>query len=94
VAHGHSSFLSHGVQPDESLKAEWKRLGVRSRASSLMIGSLYQKFADGVSRRMVWKDEQEDVLRECCSGVAGGHYPGEIIARKVWQSGLWWPMVL
>jgi hypothetical protein len=26
--------------------------------------------------------------------VAGGHYVGEVTARKVWQSGLWWPMVL
>jgi hypothetical protein len=40
------------------------------------------------------KDEQEDVLRECHSGVAGGHYAGEVMARKVWQSGLWWPTVL
>jgi hypothetical protein len=40
---------------------------------------------------VVRKDEQEDVLRECHSGVAGGHYAGEVTVRKVWQRGLWWP---
>jgi hypothetical protein len=77
-------FLSHGVPPEELLKAEWKRLGVRSRAFSLMNSSLYHKSADGVWRRVVRKYEQEDVLRECHSGVAHGHYVGEITAQKVW----------
>jgi hypothetical protein len=87
-------FLSYGVPPDELSKAERKRLGVHSRAVSLMHDSLYHKSADGVWRRVVWMDEQEDVLQECHSGVAGGHYAGEITARKVWHSGLWWPTVL
>jgi hypothetical protein len=76
-------FLSHGVPPDELSKAEWKRLGVRSRAFILM-NDKYHKSADGVWRRVVRKDEQEEVLRECHSGVAGGHYAGEVTARKVW----------
>jgi hypothetical protein len=87
-------FLSHGVPLEELSKAERKRLGVRSRAFSLMNDSLYHKSADGVWRCVVRKNEQEDVLQECDSGVAGGHYAGEVTARKVWQSGLWWPTVL
>jgi hypothetical protein len=87
-------FLSHGVPPEELSKAERKRLGVRSRAFSLMKDNLYHKSADGVWRRVVRKDEQEDALLECHSGVAGGHYAGEVTARKVWQSGLLWPTVL
>jgi hypothetical protein len=87
-------FLSHGVPLDELSKAERKRLGVRSRAFTLMNGILYHKSADGVWRHVVRKDKQEDVLRECHNGVAGGDYVGELIARKVWQSGLWWPTVL
>jgi hypothetical protein len=67
-------FLSHGVPPKELSKAERKRLGVSSQAFSLMNDNLYHKSADGVWRRVVWTDEQEDVLRECHSGVAGGHY--------------------
>jgi hypothetical protein len=87
-------FLSHGVLPAELSKAERKGLGVHSRAFSLMNESLYHKSADGVWRHVVWKDEQEDVLRECHNGVAGWHYASEVTARKVWQSKLWWPTVL
>jgi hypothetical protein len=74
-------FLSHGVPPEELSKAERKQLGVRSRAFSLMNDSLYHKSADGVWRRVVRRDEQEDVLRECHSGVAGGHYAGDVTTR-------------
>jgi hypothetical protein len=87
-------FLSHGIPPEELTKAERKRLGVRSRAISLLNHNLYHKSTDGVWRRVVRMDEQEEVLRECHSGVAGGHYAGDVTARKVWQSGLWWPTVL
>jgi hypothetical protein len=87
-------FLSHGLPPEELSKAEWKRLGVRNRAFSLMNDNLYHQSADGIWRRVVRQDERVEVLRECHSGVAGGHYAGEVTAWKVWQSGLWWPTVL
>jgi hypothetical protein len=87
-------FLSHGLPPEELSKAERKRLGVRSWSFSLMNDNLYHQLADGIWRRVVRQDEREDVLRECHSGVAEGHYAGEVTARKVWQSGLWWPTVL
>jgi hypothetical protein len=87
-------FLSHGIPPNELPKAQRKWLGVRSQAFTLMSGSLYHKSTDGVWRHVVRKEEQENVLRECHSGVARGHYAREIMARKVWQSGLSWPMVL
>jgi hypothetical protein len=87
-------FLSHGVPPEELSKAERKRLGVRSQAFSLMNDSLYHKSADGVWRQVVQKDKQEDMLRECHNEVAGGHYAGDVTARKVWQSGLWWATVM
>jgi hypothetical protein len=56
-------FLSHDVPPDELPKAERKRLGVRNQTFSLMNGDFYHKFADGVWRRVVRKDEQEYVLQ-------------------------------
>jgi hypothetical protein len=87
-------FLSHGLPPEELSKVEWKRLGVRSRAFSLMNDNFYHKSADGVWRRVVQQDEWAEVLWECHSGVAGGHWAGEVTARKVWQSGLWWHTVL
>jgi 4-hydroxy-3-methylbut-2-enyl diphosphate reductase IspH len=41
-------FLSHGISPEELSNAERKRLGVHSRAFSLMNDSLYHKSADRV----------------------------------------------
>jgi hypothetical protein len=76
-------FLSHGVPLDELSKAEPKRLGVCSRAFNLMNGGLYHKLADGVWRCVVWKDEQMDVLWECHSAVAGGHYGTDGLAEQV-----------
>jgi hypothetical protein len=70
----------YSVPPEELSKAERKRLGVRRRAFSLMNDNLYHKSADGVWKRVVWKDEKEDVLRECHSGVAGGHYARDVTA--------------
>jgi hypothetical protein len=87
-------FLSDGFPPEKLSKAKRKRLGVWSRAFSLINGCLYHKSANGIWRRVVRNNEQEDVLRECHCGVAGGHYAGEFTARKVWKSGLWWPTVL
>ena len=31
------------------------------------------------------------MLREAHGGTAGGHYAGNVTARKIWQAGLWWP---
>jgi hypothetical protein len=87
-------FLSHRIPPEKLSKAERKQLVVRSRAFSLINRCLHHKSADGIWRRVVRNDEQEDVLRECHCGVAGGHYAGEVTAQKVWQSGLWWPTML
>jgi hypothetical protein len=87
-------LLSHGLPPEELSKAERKRLGVRNQAFSLINDNLYHQLGDGIWRRVVCQDEREEVLRECHSGVAGGHYTGDVTARKVWQSGLWWPTVL
>ena len=30
------------------------------------------------------------MLREAHCGMAGGHYAGDVTARKIWQAGLWW----
>jgi hypothetical protein len=56
-------FLSHGLPPEELSKAERKRLGVRSRAFSLINDNLYHQSADGIWRRVVCQDEREEVLR-------------------------------
>ena len=87
-------FLSNGIPPEEMGREERKRLGVQARSYCLFHGNLYHKSADGIWRRVVRTDEQEEILREAHCGIAGGHYAGEAMARKVWQSGLWWRTIM
>ena len=37
----------------------------------------------------VRKDKKEDVLRECRSGITGGHYVREVTTRNVLERNLW-----
>ena len=53
--------------------------------------------SQGNRRDLEWyvqKDEKPTVLREAQCGVADVHYTGDVIAWKVWQSGLWWQTTL
>ena len=76
-------FLSNGIPPEEMGREERKRLGVRARSYCLFHGNLYHKSADGIWRRVVRTDEQDEILREAHCGIAGGHYAGEATARKL-----------
>ena len=49
---------------------------------------------DGIWRRAIRQFEKEDILIEAHCGIAGGHYTGDTIARKIWNSGLWWPTTM
>ena len=84
-------FLYTRLPPLQLRTDEKKRLAVRSRNFCLVEGVLYHKGSDGIWGRGIWQDEKEVVLHEAHYGTAGGHYAGDVTARKVWQAGLWWP---
>ena len=84
-------FLTTGMPPPQLRTDEKKRFAVRSRNFCLVDGVLYHKGSDEIWRRGVHEDEKETVLRKAHCGTAGGHYAGDVTARKVWQAGLWWP---
>ena len=84
-------FLTTGLPPPQLWTDEKKRLSVRSRNFYLVEGVLYHKGSDGIWRRGIRQDEKEAVLREAHYEIAGGHYTGDVMTRKVWQTGLWWP---
>ena len=69
---------------------ERKRLAVRTCHLCFIQDTFYHKGADCIWRRGVRSDEKDMVLREAHCGIAGGHYVGDAIARKIWQSGLRW----
>ncbi|GJV63839.1 reverse transcriptase domain-containing protein [Tanacetum coccineum] len=47
----------------------------------------------GVIRRCVSGQEALDILKACHSGPTGGHYGANYTARKVFDSGFYWPTI-
>ena len=89
-----SIFLSTGLPPENMSLDERMRLAVRSRNFCLLNDTLYHKGANGIWRRAIRQFEKKTTLRETHCGIVGGHYVGDAIARKIWQSWLWWPTTL
>ncbi|GJZ51619.1 hypothetical protein Tco_0606134 [Tanacetum coccineum] len=52
---------------------------------------LFKICADQVIRRCVSGQEALDILKACHSGPTGGHYGANYTARKVFDSGFYWP---
>ncbi|GJU64895.1 reverse transcriptase domain-containing protein [Tanacetum coccineum] len=54
---------------------------------------LFKICADQVIRRCVSGQEALDILKACHSGPTGGHYGANYTARKVFDSGFYWPTI-
>ncbi|GJU41721.1 reverse transcriptase domain-containing protein [Tanacetum coccineum] len=54
---------------------------------------LFKICADQMIRRCVAGQEAVDILTACHSGPTGGHYGANYTAKKVFDSGLYWPMI-
>ena len=52
---------------------------------------LFRTYGDGVIRRCVLEEEMNDILSHCHFKECGGHFGSSRTARKVLQSGFWWP---
>ncbi|GJU21283.1 reverse transcriptase domain-containing protein [Tanacetum coccineum] len=54
---------------------------------------LFKTCADQVIRRCVSGQEVVDILKACHSGPTGGHYGANYTAKKVFDSGFYWPTI-
>nr|GEU91905.1 reverse transcriptase domain-containing protein [Tanacetum cinerariifolium] len=54
---------------------------------------LFKTCADQVIRRCVAGQEAADILTVCHSGPIGGHYGANYTAKKVFDSGFYWPTI-
>ncbi|GJR03092.1 hypothetical protein Tco_0526076 [Tanacetum coccineum] len=54
---------------------------------------LFKICADQVIRRCVSGQEALDILKACHSGPTGGHYGANYTARKIFDSGFYWPLI-
>ena len=64
---------------------------MQSRHYKVIADQLYRIGGDGLLRRCVPPHETDAVLAEAHQGIGGGHFAGDVTARKVLQAGLWWP---
>nr|GFA83912.1 reverse transcriptase domain-containing protein [Tanacetum cinerariifolium] len=54
---------------------------------------LFRTCADQIIRRCVADKEAIDILNACHSGPIGGHYGASYTAKKVFDSGFYWPSI-
>nr|GFB49611.1 reverse transcriptase domain-containing protein [Tanacetum cinerariifolium] len=54
---------------------------------------LFRTCADQIIRRCVVSKEAIDILNACHSGPTRGHYEASYTAKKVFDSGLYWPSI-
>ncbi|GJR97838.1 reverse transcriptase domain-containing protein [Tanacetum coccineum] len=54
---------------------------------------LFKIYADQVIRRCVSGQEAFDILKACHSGPTGGHYGANYTAKKIFDSGFYWPTI-
>ncbi|MCO5606432.1 hypothetical protein L7F22_060620 [Adiantum nelumboides] len=84
------NFIFDGFSPKELHKDVAQRLIKECELYSLIAGTLYKLGKDDILRRCAREDEYLYILQESHMGVVGGHFSGELTARKVLQSGYWW----
>nr|GEW11098.1 reverse transcriptase domain-containing protein [Tanacetum cinerariifolium] len=54
---------------------------------------LFKMYADQVTRRCVHGQEAIDILKACHYGPIGGHHDPNYTAKKVFDSGFYWPTI-
>ncbi|GJT27686.1 reverse transcriptase domain-containing protein [Tanacetum coccineum] len=54
---------------------------------------LFRICADQVIRRCIYGQEAVDILMACHNGPTGGHHGANYAAKKVFDSGFYWPMI-
>ncbi|GKA83393.1 reverse transcriptase domain-containing protein [Tanacetum coccineum] len=54
---------------------------------------LFKSCPDRIIRRCVFGKEIQEILEHCHKGPSRGHYGADITARKIFESGFYWPTI-
>ncbi|GKC70803.1 hypothetical protein Tco_1116686 [Tanacetum coccineum] len=54
---------------------------------------LFKQCTDRIIRRCIAGDEEAQILRQCNSGLSGGHHGIATTARKIFKVGFYWPHI-
>jgi hypothetical protein len=88
-----NKYLSTWVASHDFSTAQKKILVVRVVDYQLITGHLYKMVAVSILRRCVLEHEHPRILAEAHEVIAGGHYVGKYIVKKVLRARLWWPTI-
>ena len=83
-------YLLTGKTPGGLTTNERKTFVLKSMKFTMIEGELYRLGRDAILRRCVPNSARKFIIEEAHSSESGGHFSGDITARKILQSGLWW----
>ena len=84
--------LLENRQAPEGMNMKKKQiLAMKAAPYSLINGFLYKMGLDDILRRCVLEHERNNIMHEAHYGPTRGHFQADTIAKKIQQSGLWWP---
>ncbi|GJS12365.1 reverse transcriptase domain-containing protein [Tanacetum coccineum] len=63
-------------------------------ANYLVEPYLFKVYSDGMIRRCVYGPETRTILDQCHHGPTDGHYVPNVTAKKVLDSGFYWPTII
>ena len=86
-----AQFLEDGQAPKGMSTKKKQILATKAAPYSLINGFLYKMGLDDILRRCVLEHERNGIMHEAHYGPAGGHFQADTTAKKIQQSGLWWP---
>ena len=87
-----AKFFSTAAYPLGATKHEKKKNLLQAQHYTLLGGYLYRYFpCEGIYRRCVRENEVPIILCALHDEPCGGHFAGELTARKVLFAGYWWP---
>ena len=66
-------------------------LAMKATPYSLINGFLYKMDLDDILKRCVLEHERDNIMYEAHYGLTGEHFQADTTAKKIQQSGLWWP---
>ena len=83
--------MEDGHAPEGMNTKKKEILSMKDAPYRLINGFLYKMGLDDILRRCVLEHKRDNIMHEAHYGPTGGHFQADTTAKKIQQSGLWWP---